>query len=463
MRNKKLSGGLNVVLAVLVMVALMPGTRAAAQTEKVLHNFDYLGSVKDGAAPYGGVAVDASGNLYGMTNIGGTGLCTNDGFVVGCGTVFEVSPKTGGGWSYKILHNFSNTGKDGYFPLGALTLDASGNLYGTTVYGGTGSCGNIFSDTGCGTVFELSPKTGGGWTYKIVHSFRSTAPDGNYPEGNVTIDSAGNLYGTTFGGGAYGYGTVFEFKAVAGGGWTESIAHSFNDDGVDGYYSGKETLGLILYTGATLTLDGSGNLYGVTDWGGTNDYGTIFELKPSSGGAWTEAVVHDFDYTDGANPAGGLAMDGAGNLYGTTVYGSPGNAGTVFELSPAGGGSWTLTQLHHFSFYTDGDAPQGGVVLDASGNLYGTTVWGGDGDSACGPTQCGTVFKLAPSTGGTWTLTVLENFGDIATDGANPVGGLTIDSHGRIFGTTLDGGSGTCLNYNDDPVATCGTVFAIEP
>jgi len=164
---------------------------------------------------------------------------------------------------------------------------------------------------------------------------------------------------------------------------------------------------------------------------------------------------------DGANPAGGLTRDGAGNLYGTTVYGGYQNTGSVFELTP--GGTWTFTQLHYFTCCTDGDAPQGGVVLDSSGNLYGTTVWGGTGDSACGPLSCGIVFKLTPSTGGTWTETILETFDDIATDGANPVGGLAIDSEGHIFGTTLDGGSGTCLNYNGDPVATCGTVFAINP
>jgi len=462
MRNTKLSAGVTAVLATFAMLALITSPRAAAQTEKVLHDFNYLGSVKDAASPYGGVVVDASGNIYGMTNGGGTGLCTiYGGFVVGCGAVFELSPKPGGGWSYKILHNFSNTGEDGYSPLGALTLDASGNLYGTTVYGGTGLCSNTFSVTGCGILFQLSPKTGGGWTYKIVHSFRSTAPDGNYPEGSVTIDSGGNLYGTTFGGGAYGYGTVFAFKPIAGGGWTESIAHSFNDDGVDGYYSSKETLGFILYTGATLARDASGNLYGVTDWGGANDYGTVFELTPTTGGGWTEAVVHNFDYLDGANPAGPLTLDGAGNLFGTTVYGGFQNIGSVFELTP--GATWTFTQLHLFTCCTDGDAPQGGVVLDSSGNLYGTTVWGGTGDSACGSLSCGIVFKLTPATGGTWTETILETFDDIATDGANPVGSLAISSAGNLYGTTLDGGSGTCLNYNGDPVDTCGTVFAIKP
>jgi uncharacterized repeat protein (TIGR03803 family) len=337
MRSRRLSIGFTVVLALSAMATLMTATRAAAQTEKVLHNFNYLGPVKDAASPYGGVVVDASGSIYGMTNGGGTGLCTIDGsIVVGCGAVFELSPKTGGGLSYKILHNFTYTGEDGYNPAAALTLDASGNLYGTTVYGGTGLCNNIFSQTGCGTIFELSPKAGEGWTYKIVHNFRSTAADGNYPEGSVTIDSEGNLYGTTFGGGLYGYGTVFEFKPVAGGGWTESIVHSFNDDGVDGYYSDKTTLGGLLYTGATLARDSSGNLYGVTDWGGANDYGAVFEVKPSSGGGWTEAVVHDFDYLDGANPAGGLTMDGPGNLYGTTVYGGGQNEGSVFELTPGG-------------------------------------------------------------------------------------------------------------------------------
>jgi uncharacterized repeat protein (TIGR03803 family) len=445
-----------VLLALFAVATFVTTTRSAAQTERVLHSFTYVGP-KDGAGPYGGVVIDSSGNLYGATNNGGAGQCTYYGTVVGCGTVFEFSTEAGAG-RYKILHNFQENGKDGYSPVASVTLDSAGNLYGTTSYGGSGLCSNGFSVTGCGTVFELSPKAGGGWSYKILHSFRATSPDGSYPEGNITVDSAGHLYGTTFGGGAYGYGTVFELAPASGGGWTYKVLHSFNNDGVDGYYSNAQTIGYILYTGSTLALDASGNLYGVTDWGGANNYGSVFKLTRSSGGVWTEAVVYNFDYTDGANPTGALTFDASGNLYGTTVYGNLANSGTVYELTP---GSWSLTQLHYFTCCSDGYAPQAGVTFDASGNLYGTTVWGGS--QACGPLGCGSVFELTPASGGLWTETLPETFSNIATNGANPVGGLAIDAAGHIFGTTLDGGTGECYNYDGQPVDTCGTVFEIRP
>jgi uncharacterized repeat protein (TIGR03803 family) len=183
-----------------------------------------------------------------------------------------------------------------------------------------------------------------------MHSFRNNGVDGSIPEGGLVIDSAGNLYGTTLGGGAYGYGTVFELSPTVGGGGTESILHSFNKDGTDGYYSGDENFGALFYTGATLTFDTAGNLYGTTDWGGNapcgnafgivESCGTVFELSPSSGGVWTEEILHNFSFSltgvlssDGANPEPGVTFDATGNLWGTTAYGGYGG-GTVFEIKP---------------------------------------------------------------------------------------------------------------------------------
>jgi uncharacterized repeat protein (TIGR03803 family) len=453
------------------MAGLMAGTRAAAQTERVVHSFNYVGR-NDGAGPYGGVVADASGNLYGTTISGGTGLCSIETSVVqGCGTVFELSPRVGGGgYTERILHNFINTIHDGNFPEGKLTFDGGGNLFGTTSWGGAGPCADG-TYQGCGMVFELSPSGDGRWSYKAVYSFRKNGRDGTNPEGGLIIDSAGNLYGTTFGGGTYGFGTVFELSPAVGGGWTESILHSFNKNGTDGYFSNDQIFGALFYTGATLTMDAAGNLYGTTDWGGnapcTNAFGTVescgtvFELSPSSGGLWTETILHNFSYSvmgilssDGANPEPGVIFDAAGNLWGTAAYGGE-STGTVFELTPVSGGGWNEI----VACCSTGASPYGGVTFDAAGNFYGTTTFGGN---YCGFFYCGTVFKYTKSGGG-WAVTLVHSFSDNGTDGFQPFGPLTIDTAGHIFGTTSGGGTGMCIDENDSPVAGCGTVFEIVP
>jgi uncharacterized repeat protein (TIGR03803 family) len=229
-------------------------------TEKVLHRFNNTEGRPDGANPSASLVFDGAGNLYGTTAMGGSGYCNDP-----CGTVFELIRKTGGGWTEKVPHNFTDNGKDGFNPWAGLTLDASGNLYGTTAYGGTGPC-----MYGCGTVFELTPGADGGWTEKVVHNFNA---NGNYPYDSVIFDASGNLYGTTGYGGndacGYGCGAVFELTPKAGGGWTAKILHSFNYQRKDGYFPQG---GLIFGTG--------GNLYGTTTWGGAHSSGTVFEVTP---------------------------------------------------------------------------------------------------------------------------------------------------------------------------------------
>jgi uncharacterized repeat protein (TIGR03803 family) len=427
--SKKLSIAATAVLALFVSTALIT---SAAQTESVLRSFNSIGI--GGYYPYGSLISDSSGNLYGTTSWGGTGQCTDDtGSAIGCGTVFELTPAVGGSWTEKVLYSFPGTGQNGDEPEASLIFDASGNLYGTTYYGG------LYGD---GVVFELSPRAGGEWTETVLHSFGQNGTDGALPCAGLVFDAAGNLYGTTNGGGAYYYwGTVFELTPHAGGEWTETILHSFNDAGTDGWYPL-----------AGLVIDSAGNLYGTTYNGGVNYYeGTVFELTPTAGGEWTETVIHSFDNngTDGNNPFASLTLDSAGNLYGTTIFGGAENnsgAGTVFELTPGTGGNWTETILRSFNGSTIGGRfPRAGVILDASGNLYGTTTEGGTAGF-------GTVFELTPKAGGGFTEKLLHSFGANARDGKDSLGGLLMDSSGNLYGTTYEGGA-----------YTYGAVFKIKP
>ena len=240
-------------------------------------------------------------------------------------------------------------------------LDAGGNIYGSAPTG----------DHGAGVVYEISPKTGGGWTYHVLHSFRG--PDGAIP-GQLIVDPAGNLYGTTFGGGT-GQGTVFKLAPVSGSPWTESVLYNFP--------AGGEPL-------PYLAMDAAGNLYG-TAAGGTGDGGVAFELSPS-GGSWSESVIYDFCAVKGC-PAGGtpigLTLDSAGNLYGVSSSAGAEQAGTATELlAPAAGGTWTAKLLHTFGNGSDGAEPQG-LLLYSGGTVYGSTLLGGK-------YGYGTVFQITP-------------------------------------------------------------------
>jgi len=327
--------------------------------ETVLHNFNG----KDGHWPRGRLLRDRDGNLFGTTSNGGGNRC---------GVVFELSPDAKGTWGEKVLHSFSNS--DGCWPFAGLVADSSGNLYGTTYYGGA---------NGPGTVFELSSNSNGTWSEQILYSFTG-GNDGGNPSGTLLFDSAGNLYGTTFYGGGggcddgynTGCGTVFELTPSSGN-WTLTTLYDFSATG-DGNNPA-----------AGVAFDQGGNLYGTTENGGVDYFGTAFELSPDGQGGWSETKLYSFaGESDGALPDCVLLVDARNNVYGT-AQGYRASAGTVFELSPASGGGWTEKTLHLFDARDDGAGPTGGVVRNAAGNLIGATSGGGS-------VGAGTVFEVTP-------------------------------------------------------------------
>ena len=408
---KRFSIDVTASLAIFAVTMLAPSMCVA--TEKVLYSFSETD--RDGGGPRSGLTADATGNFYGTTAVGGTH---------GYGTVFKLTPKMGGGWTEKILYSFIRKFPNAYRPEAGLIIDTAGNLYGTTELGGTSNCG---------TVFELTPKTGGGWTENVLHSFNNNRSDGTNPLAGLIFDTGGNLYGTTELGGTSNYGTVFELTPAGGGTWTEKVLYSFNNNGTDG----TNPLGSLLF-------DASGNLYGTTELGGASNFGAVFELTPTTGGGWTEKILHSFNGTDGSNPYANLIFDVGGNLHGTTNSGGTSNYGTVFELTPAGGGSWTEKVLYSFKNNgTDGTNPLAGLIFDASGNLYGTTQGGGAHSS-------GTVFELTHNGGGRWTEKVLHSFAGV--DGYYPEATLIFDSAGKLYSSTISGGA-----------SNIGTVFELTP
>lgn len=419
-----------IVIAIAITLFLQTVAWAATGV-KVIHNFT---GGSDGNSPiwYGSLILDSKGNLYGTTAGGANSTCGGI-----CGTVFELSPSKAG-WKKTTLYEFTGS-PDGAQPDSGLVFDRAGNLYGTTVQGGS---------SGCGTVFELSPASGGGWTESVLQSFIGSG--GCAPVAGVILDKAGNLYGTTLGGGANSSGTVFELTDTAGV-WTETVLHSFGDasDGQNSY--------------AALAMDKAGNLYGTTLYGGAYSFGTVFELS-QTGGLWTEKVIYDFKYYngkhDGAYPYAGVSLDAAGNIYGTTNYGGagtacePGSCGAVYRLKRSNNG-WTEGVLYSFRGGKDGSLPVAGVTLIGS-KLYGTTSFGGGGTCQLnGLTGCGTIFSLEQS-GGKWVEAVFRLKG---SNGALPQAGIVANKNGVLFGTTLYGGNGSCT----DNLPGCGVLLTLTP
>jgi hypothetical protein len=296
--------------------------------------------------------MDSAGNLYGTAFTGGD-FGTN--CLAGCGTVFELSP-TDSGWVFSLLYAFAG-GQDGQYPKAGVTMDPSGNLFGTTYIGGA---------YGVGIAFELTRESNG-WSESIIHTF-SGSPDGSYPGSGLTIDAAGNLYGTSVFGGKFqtcklGCGTVFQLTN-RNASWREKVVHNFTG-GVDGAYPG---------IGGSLVMKENGQFFGSTLDGGVYGFGTIFELSQTARG-WSESVLHSFTGgSDGAGPSAGVTIDAMHNLYETTGGGVSG-WGTVFELQLQ---SRRWVTLHTFSLNGfDGVAPNGSLILDSLGHLYGTTSGGG--------------------------------------------------------------------------------------
>jgi uncharacterized repeat protein (TIGR03803 family) len=436
-------------LVVLSFLNLTPRSQALAASESVLWSF---GSGTDGVNPAGGLVADKNGNLYGTTYEGGT-FATRPFFDI-AGTVFELKPPstTGGDWSESILWNFGH-GTDGSKISSGPIIDTGGNLYGTTAEGGAYNGG---------TVYEMKPPSsaGGDWTESILWSF-GHGSDGGYLVGDrLIMDTGGNLYGTTKLGGAYNGGTAYELKppSTAGGDWTESILWSFGN-GAD---SDEPAAGLIEDKRGNLY---GTSFYGGAYASASVNGGTVFELIPptTQGGDWTESILWSFgNGSDGQGPSASLIMDTAGNLYGTTNGGGPfasrqtNGGGTVFELTPPStGGDWTESILWNFGEGSDGVNPVAGLIMDSNRNLYGTTSGGP------GPVN-GIVFELTPpsTTGGDWTESILWSF-FTGTDGDFPTAGLIMDASGNLYGTTSAGGAYPAQGLGFEPGG--GTVFEIDP
>src|SRR5271165_1283741 len=367
-----------IVLALTVVVA----QSAQAQTYQVIHNFS---GGQDGERPLSTLTIDQAGNLYGsagntvfkMANRG-SGWVLNplyifnggfggtdpldvvfgpDGSLYGaaggggdpycnCGLVFKLRPSPTSPcsvfspWNETVLYAFTGSAGDGAYPYSGVIFDRAGNIYGTTEAGGGG----------LGTAYQLTPSSGQ-WTETVIDKFRYPT---NGPYSAMIMDAAGNLYDTT------GDGTVVFELSPSPYGWVETVLHNFKG----GLYGGLAYGGLV--------MDQAGNLYGATADGGTHNGGVIYDLSPSGNG-WTFQILYNFSGAEG--PFASLTMDGAGNLYGMTFADGPQQAGSVFELSPSSGG-WTFTDLHDFSFQTE-YFPEGGVTLDANGSLFGMTSQGG--------------------------------------------------------------------------------------
>ncbi len=362
----------SILLASLVL-AVPPFVAAQTYTFSSLYSFQGA----NGEYPLGGLVVDSKGNLYGTTSEGGAH---------GSGTVFKM---TAAG-KETVLHSFKGGTTDGLFPEAGLVRDSAGNLYGTTTLGGADGYGIVFKVTASG---EES----------VLHSFGQTSDDGRYPSANLTLDSKGDLYGTTQQGGTSGFGTIFK---VDGNG-KETIVHNFAGNPSDGQYPVQNMI-----------RDAKGNFYGATELGGVVNDGIVFKLDASG----NETVLFSFVGGSGGNyPFGGVVLDAIGNLYGGTAYGGNG-VGLIFELDT----SVNETVLYTFGG-SGGSYPSSNLIRDSHGNLFGTTEFGGSGGA-------GVAFEVSSG-----VETVLHNFG--GTDGADLLTPLVSDAAGNLYGTTTQGGT----------------------
>lgn len=409
-------------LAMLGVLTMLAATPAQAQTFAVLHSFTGGG---DGGEPYSGLMMDRGGNLYGTTAFGGAlGSCS---YGLGCGTVYKLTHH-GSSWVLNNLYTFRG-GQDGAFPSSRVIMGPDGDLYGTTTSGGQGNCTNFYSgSSGCGTVFKLTPPSNAceavncPWTETVLYRFTGQADGASPFLGKLVFDQAGNLYGTASTGGLIGgnclvntgCGVAFELTPTQSG-WEETVLHTFtgNPDGAEPF--------------SGLIFDSEGNLYGTTVLAGQGG-GTVYELSPLGSG-WNETVLHAFGGLDQTGaPYGGLIFDGAGNLYGTgeSVYGA------VFELTPSSGG-WTYNTLYVLpGTGINLGGPRDSLIMDAAGDLYGTTFAGGTD-------LFGTVFELLPNGSGWTYMPLLEFNGD---NGDDPFGGVIQDANGNLYGTAASGGAG---------------------
>ncbi|MFZ0312829.1 MAG: choice-of-anchor tandem repeat GloVer-containing protein [Candidatus Korobacteraceae bacterium] len=408
-----------------LFILLVAAATAQGQTYQVLHTFT---GGADGGSPFAGLTQDSAGNFYGTTTYGGqvTSTCPD-----GCGVVFKLA-HSGEGWVLTPIYTFQG-GEDGANPLAAVVIASDGTLYGTTGAGGGSGCPSYFyGGNGCGTVFRLQPQPRAcasfhcPWTETVLYRFTGGSDGATPGYGNLLFDQAGNLYdAATYGGldGRYcstGCGVVYELTHSSQG-WTENVLYSFTsgDDGATPF--------------SGLIFDSAGNLYG------TNYFGTVYELTPSQSG-WSEQTLYNLGFSE---PYGGVVFDSAGNLFGGDQFGGENGGGSVYELTPGNSG-WTYNLLFSCNY---GQGPEDSLVLDSSGNIYGTSY------SNDPPSFYGEVFELSPANGG-WNINYLHAFD--YDDGAIPVGAVVRDSTGTLFGTTAGGGNNGC-DFG------CGVIWEITP
>jgi len=392
-----------------ISTCIFAGGARAASKEKVIYSFT---GQSDGSDPSSPLTIDSTGNLFGSAASSNYGV------------LFRLSPRANGQWEEIPFYSFEG-GSNGAYPNGGIVLGANGTFFGVTAGGGANSQG---------TVFELILPSAR--QLVVLYTFQQESNQGTTPN-SLIRDQAGNLYGTTLTGGGEGLGTVFELSPGSGGSWIYEEIFTFSYGGSYAQYGA--------YPYGVLTMDAAGNLYGTTYEGGVYGGGAVFELT-NTGQGWKESLLYNFTGGDnGDSPLAGVVFDSQGNLYGTTLSGGQDEVGTVFQLTPTQGG-WDHQVLYSFTGGLDGGSPYyGSLALDAAGNLFGTTRYGGEA-------QLGTVFKLTRSPHShKWNETVLHSFAG-APDGVNPIFGLVLDPAGNLYGTTPAGG------IND-----LGAVFEITP
>jgi uncharacterized repeat protein (TIGR03803 family) len=382
-------------LTLLSSTILLLASSQAFSAEKIIRNF----SGRDGINPSGGLLIDGAGAFYGSALDG---------------TVFKFSPDGAGGWAYTVLCHCQTT-----YAYGSLVMDKSGNLYGSTFWG---------------EIYQYSPGAPGSWSAKRIYLFDGESGNGPSP---LVIDAEGNLFGSYASGGTHGMGYVFQLTRGAGGAWSMTHVHDFA--GTDGQVTAENNAYTLV---GGLVIDSAGNLYGTAGQGGSSQKcsggcGVVFELTKSSGN-WVEKILHSFNGTDGINPDATLLIDDAGNLYGTTTDGGAHGFGAVFKLTA---GTWQAKNLYSFKGVSgDGAYPNSPLVMDAGGNIFGTTESGG-GSIHCDVVNdvgCGTVFELK-NNGGTYTESVLAKFSGQGNGGFP--GGVIFGADGNLYGIAEVGGA----------------------
>ena len=400
-------------LTAALLLLVSSGSAVAAWTETILHSFSNSGAaIANGFRPHGGLIKDGAGRFYGTTLNGGSGAG---------GTVFQLSPLTGGQWKLTVLYSFSNSGPaatNGYTPHGSLVKVGNDTLYGVTMNGGNGAGG---------TVFKLTRMPGNQWTLTTLRHFANSGAgltNGDNPTHGLIRDADGNLYGTAAEGGDGDGGVIFRINSAG----NFSVLHRFEGSGPGSLDGFRPWGGLI--------RDAAGNLYGTTAFGGNGGLaGVLFRLRPDG----TYTVLHRFgktggDLANGYSPAGRLVRDSNGNLYGVNEKGGSGAGGTVYRRAPNG----TITVLQNFANSGPGLArgytPRSGLTRTTDGTLYGTTTEGGSGGG-------GTAFRIMPG-GAFELLRSFFNSGPALARGYTPSSGLLLDPGGSVFGTTDSGGNG---------------------